>query len=151
MKVYGGVPNGFMTVQRLDENEKISSEILYYKMEYIPFYSKMWKHDFNTMNCKDLQGKYFYLFAEDTIFEGNKLINNYHRLKADTCLILEYDIPEDIILKHIGYGDYTYDIRTLLLMETFIEKCDFGNNVILSSKIDKIKSRKFSLKLLKIH
>lgn len=106
-------------------------------MGYIPFSNKPGNHDFNILNCQDLQGKYFYLFAEDAIFEGNKLIRGYHNLPNDTCLLLEYDVPEDIIVKHIGYGDYTYDIRPLYLMESFLEKGDIGSSLISSDEVSK--------------
>ncbi len=57
-------------------------------------------------------------------------------------MILEYDIPIDMIMKHIGYGDYTYDIMPLYLIETFIEKDDFDGTVISSDDIDEHEKQK---------
>ena len=101
MKVYRVVPNCFFTGKKLDNSGKISLESLYYKMGYTSFSSKVKRDDYNSLNCKNYQGKFFYLFAEDAVFEGSSLINGYHRLRADICSILEYDIPEDMIIKHM--------------------------------------------------
>lgn len=148
MKVYRVVPNCFFTGKKLDNSGKISLESLYYKMGYTSFSSKVKRDDYNSLNCKNYQGKFFYLFAEDAVFEGSSLINGYHRLRANICSILEYDIPEDMIIKHIGYGDYTYDIMPLFLIETFLEKDDFGS-VILSNEIAEDKKLKCLVETLK--
>lgn len=137
MKIYRVVPDSFATGKRLNANEKVSSEDIYYKMGYIPFSNKRARHDYNNLHCEDKQGKYFYLFAEDAIQEGRTLINVYHRLRADTFSVVEYDVPEDIIMKNIGYGDYTHDIMPLFLAETFIEKCDLGSSIITSDQVEK--------------
>lgn len=137
MKVYRIVPNAFFSGERLEASRHIALESLYYKMGYIPFSNKPGNHDFNTLNCQDLQGKYFYLFAEDAIFQGNKLIRGYHNLSNDTCSLLEYDVPEDLIIKHIGYGDYTDGIAPLYLIETFLEKGDISSTSISSDEISK--------------
>ena len=136
MKIYRVVPDSFATGKRLNANEKVSSEDIYYKMGYIPFSDKPARHDYNNLQCEDKQGKYFYLFVEDAIQEGHSLINVYHRLRADTFSVIEYDIPEDIIIKNIGYGDYKHDITPLFLTETFIEKCDLGNSIINSNQVE---------------
>lgn len=136
MKIYRVVPDSFATGERLNANEKVGSEDIYYKMGYIPFSDKLARHDYNNLHCEDKQGKYFYLFGEDAIQEGYSLINNYHRLQTDTFSIIEYDVPEDIIMKNIGYGDYTHDIEPIFLVETFIEKWDLGSNIIKSNQIE---------------
>ena len=120
MKIYRVVPDSFATGERLNANDKVGSEDIYYKMGYTPFSEKIGRHNFNTLNCENKQGKYFYLFAEDAIQEGSNLINVYHRLGVDTFSVIEYDMPEDIIMKNIGYGDYTHDIMPLYLIESFI-------------------------------
>lgn len=64
MKLYRVVPDSFVTDKRIDTNDKVCSEVFYYKMGYIPFSGKIGKHDFNNLNCENRQGKYFNLFAE---------------------------------------------------------------------------------------
>ena len=76
MKIYRVVPNSFLVGRRLGAQNKVASEAVYYKMGYTPFSGNLGNHDFNTLDCDNLQGKYFYLYAEDAIFEGNKLIIN---------------------------------------------------------------------------
>lgn len=134
MKIYRALPNIFVT-KNMNIKENIFLEDIYYKMGYVSCPNKVGGHNFNTLNCENLIGKYFYLFAFDAIYGGYTLIHNYHRLRADTFLVLEYDVPEDIILKHIGYGDYTDGILPNLLIETFIEKEDFCSKIISSDKI----------------
>ena len=92
------------------------------------FLRKRGGHEFNSL-ADDLseEGKYFYLFAEDAIIQGNDLLGKYHRLTIDTFLVVEYDIPKEIILKNIGYGDYTEGINPLYLIESYIERSDLGN------------------------
>lgn len=136
MKIYRVVPDSFATGEKLNTDKKVCSEDIYYKMGYIPFSNKPTRHDYNNLQCEGKQGKYFYLFAEDAIQEGKALINIYHRLRADTFSVIEYDVPEDIIMKNIGYGNYTFDITPLFLAETFIEKCDLGSIVITSDQIE---------------
>lgn len=143
MKIYRVVPNGFLTGRRLETTDKVATEAVYYEMGYTPFSGNPGNHDFNSLDCDNLQGKYFYLFAEDAILEGNKLMINYHRLRSDICSMLEYDVPIDIIMKHIGYGDYTTDIFPLHLIESFIEKDDLGNNVTHSHEMDKNEKLKY--------
>lgn len=135
MKIYRVIPDSFATGKRMNANNRVSAEGIYYKMGYIPFSDKPACHDYNNLRCENKQGKYFYLFAEDAIQEGNSLINTYHRLSADTFLVVEYDVPEDIIIKNIGYGDYTDDIIPLFLAETFIEKNDLGSSTITSNQV----------------
>ncbi len=79
MKIYRVVPSNFFMGYRLDEDikespETLYSETFYYKMGYTHFYKET-GHDFNTIDCENLQGKYFCLFPEDAILEGFKLMN----------------------------------------------------------------------------
>lgn len=149
MKIYRVVPDSFATGKRLNANEEVSSEDIYYKMGYVPFSNKPACHDYNNLQCKGKQGKYFYLFAEDAIQEGSLLLNIYHRLRAKTFSVIEYDVPEDIIMKNIGYGDYTLDIMPLFLAETFIEKCDFGSYIITSDQVEKEKILRYLILVFK--
>lgn len=146
MKVYRVVPNNFVTGKRLNTFDKVSSEYWYYNMGYTSFSNECKNHDCNNLECENKYGKYFFLFAEDAIWEGIKLINSYHRLRAETFSMLEYDIPEDIIIKNIGYGAYSYDILHDIydsLLETFIEQKDFGDSIISSVQLDENKKQRY--------
>lgn len=136
MKVYRAIPDLFVTNGKLEQRSLRGLEGIYYQAGYSSFVNKMGYHAYNSI-AKDIknEGKYFYLFAEDAIQEANTLIGGYHRLRMDTCLVIEYDIPEDIVLKIIGYGDYTDGIQPLYLIETYIEKSDFGNPIITTDEI----------------
>ncbi len=149
MKLYRVVPDCFVTGQRLDATEPVASEALYYRMGYTAFPFDTVKHAFNNLNCEGKQGRYFYLFAEDALLEGSLLINNYHRLRTDTVLVLEYDMTEELVMKHIGYGDYTCSIVPLFLVEAFMEKNDFGPCTILSEQIKEQEKRKYLVEALK--
>lgn len=136
MKVYRAVPDSFVSNKKLDQKSLRGLEEIYYQMGYASFIGKMGNHDHNSLikNIKE-EGKYFFLFAEDAIQEASYLISGYHRLNMDTCLVVEYDIPEELILKMIGYGDYTGDIQSLYLIESYIEKNDFGNSIITTDEL----------------
>ena len=110
MKIYRVVPDSFVTGKRFNAHGHVSSEDIYYRMGYIPFLDELAHHDYNNLQCKNKQGKYFYLFVE-------------------------YDVPIDIIMKNIGYGDYTRGIMPLFLAETFIEKRDLGSSIITSDQV----------------
>lgn len=79
------------------------------------------------------EGKYFSLFPEDAIVEGNNLIGNFHRLRANNFYIVEYDVPEELVLKSIG--DYTTGIMTCYIMETYIQKTDLIGEITSTEKI----------------
>ena len=149
MKIYRVVPDSFATGDRLNAHEKVSPEDIYYRMGYTPFSGKMVRNKANTLNAQNKQGKYFYLFAEDAIQVSYILMHNFHELKADTFSLIEYDVPEDIIVKNIGFGNYTQDIFPIFCMETFIEKSDFGNHVIHSDQIDESTKLKYLLETFK--
>lgn len=137
MKIYRVVPNLFLTGKKLDLNQQNSFEHLYYKLGCTSFSDEVSIFDFNTLECDNLKGKFFYLFFEDAVEEGNRLIKGYHRLNADVCVILEYDVPLDIIMKHIGYGDYSIGISPIHLLETFIESSDIGTKEVVITDEEK--------------
>lgn len=137
MKIYRVVPDSFATNSRLKSEQLFGVEDIYYKMGYTSFLGKRGYHEFNTLVKRITEeGKYFYLFAEDAIQQGFYLISSYHGLRMDTCLVVEYDVPEDIILKKIGYGDYAEDIISLYVVESYIGKSDLGNKVITTNEIN---------------
>lgn len=136
MKIYRVVPDSFVTGEKLNQHSLTGVEDIYYMAGYTSFLGKRGYHDFNNLDINPSKdGKYFYLFAEDAIEEASKLILGYHRLSMATCSLLEYDVPEDIIIKNIGYGDYTEDIFPWLLIETYIDKEALGEEIIISSEI----------------
>lgn len=136
MKIYRVVPDSFVTGRKIYQQSLTGVEDIYYMAGYTSFLGKRGYHEYNNLgDCKDKDGKYFYLFAEDAVQEASKLIGGYHRLQMNTCSILEYDVPEDIILKNIGYGDYTEDIFPLHLLETYLEKSDLGQEIIATEEL----------------
>ncbi len=143
MKIYRVVPNGFATRERLN-NARTCPEEIYYQMGYASVPRKT-PHKFNNLDCGGKIGKYFFLFVEDAVAIGNSFLSNFHHLSSSTCTILEYDVPEDLIFKHIGCGDYKDDIFPLDLAETFIEKEDLGDNPINSYDIADIEKEKHFL------
>lgn len=149
MKVYRVIPDEFVTNRKLEQKSLHGLEEIYYQAGYSSFLGKMGCHDFNNL-AKDIkdEGKYFFLFAEDAILEANDLIGGYHRLRMDTCLVVEYDIPEDIILKIIGYGDYTSGLSPWYLIESYVEKGDFGNSIITTDEISIEEKNDFLIKAL---
>lgn len=149
MKVYRAVPDSFVSNRKLEQKSLWSLEEIYYQVGYSSFVGKMEYHDYNNL-AKDIknEGKYFFLFAEDAIKEASYLIGGYHRLNMDTCLVVEYDIPEELILKMIGYGDYTKDIQSLYLIESYVEKNDFGNLTITTDEISSEGKKEILIKTL---
>ena len=138
MKIYRVVPDSFATNGRLNARELTGVEDIYYRMGYTSFVGKRGFHEFNTIvNHVKEEGKYFYLFLEDAILEGHHLIGGYHRLRMDTFSVLEYDVPEEIIFKNLGYGDYTSDITKNLILETYIQKSDFASNTVSTTELSK--------------
>lgn len=138
MKIYRVVPDLFLTGKKLNLAKKNSFEHLYYKTGCTSFSDEVSVFDFNTLNTDYLKGKFFSLFFEDAVEEGNRFIKGYHRLNADVCAILEYDVPLDIIMKHIGYGDYSIGIRSIHLLETFVESSDIGSKEVMITDEEKI-------------
>ncbi len=143
MKIYRVVPNGF-AIRGWLNNERACSEEIYYSMGYANVPRKT-PHKFNNLGCEGKIGKYFFLFVEDAVAIGNSFLSSFHHLSGSTCTILEYDVPEDLIFKHIGYGDYKNGVLPLDLVETFIEKDDLGDNVIKSYDIADIEKEKHFL------
>lgn len=133
MKVYRVIPDTFLVDGRVEEIPPKATEGIFYKMGYTSL-SNTVMHTTNTI-YKDLNqkiGKYFYLFFEDAVRIGYTFLKNCHHHFLTTFLILEYDIPLEIILKHFGYGTYT---STKVLLETFIQKEDFGSKIITTKDL----------------
>lgn len=138
MKIYRVVPSSFLTGERINSTKLTGIEDIYYKMGYTSFLGKRGFHMYNNIATSITEeGKYFFVFFDDALFQGCNLVGGFHRLRMDTCSIIEYDIPEDIILKHIGYGDYTEGISIEYKVETFIEKSDLGGEVITTEDVPK--------------
>lgn len=134
MKVYRAVPDSFFMLNILKkfENDQRTFEDVYYKMGYISF-GQNTKHSYNNIyrNLSDQErcGKYFFLFIEDAVLNGLSILNSFHGIEQNyTFIILEYEIPDDLVLKHIGYGDYTRDCFQNYVMECFVTKNDMINN-----------------------
>lgn len=149
MKVYRAVPDSFLTNKKLEQKPLCGLEGIFYQAGYSSFVGKMGYHSYNNLaeNIKD-EGKYFFLFAEDAIQKASSLISSYHRLRMDTCLVIEYDIPEELVLKMIGYGDYTEGIFSTYLIESYVVKSDFGNSIITTAEIADDEKKEILIKAL---
>lgn len=139
MKVYRTVPDSFYMKNISNGNDKRIFEDIYYRMGYISF-NQYIKHSYNNIYKKlsdqEKCGKYFFLFLEDAIWNGLSLLSSYHDIHDNTTfMVLEYEVPDDLVLKHIGYGDYTRDILPNKVMECFITKDDIDNNNSSSTNI----------------
>lgn len=136
MKIYRVITNTFTTARVRLGLTPTALEDIYYDMGYISLLGNASFHKCNNIyeNISG-DGKYFFLFPEDAILIGNQLLKIYHGLfYIDTFLVVEYDVPNELILKNIGYGDYSnYWSRKIL--ETFIEKEDLGNKIITTDSI----------------
>lgn len=149
MKLYRVVPDCFLIRgKKLEVNDKIYMESIYYNMGYTTFSIEKRDCYFNNLKCENKQGKYFFIFAEDAIRNGNFLYQSFHELIANLLLIEEYDIPEDIVMKNIGVGDYTRDMPSFCL-ESFIEKKDFGSQIISTDQIDENGKLKYLVEFFK--
>lgn len=131
MKVYRVVPNTFSTGERLDSSIIPGGEDIYYKLGYASFVGERGFHKHNNLFDKSEQigdGKYFFLFLEDAIKQGYYLLTMFHYLKnVGSFYVLEYDFPEEIVLKHFGYGDYLDKNGCANpLFEVFVDKKDFS-------------------------
>lgn len=131
MKVYRVVPNTFSTGERLDSSRIPGGEDIYYKLGYASFVGERGFHKHNNLFDESEQiedGKYFFLFLEDAIKQGYYLLTMFHYLRdVGSFYILEYDFPEEVVLKHFGYGDYLDKNGCANpLFEVFIDKKDFS-------------------------
>ena len=137
MKLYRVLANNFLSKQRLDEVNPTGLEGLYYTMGYTYFRGEGSLHAYNNIYKTITEaGKYFFLFFEDALKYGTGLLNGLHNLfNIQSFTIVEYDIPIEIILKNIGYGDYTNSIIKEYAIETYINQSDIGVNKLNTADI----------------
>ena len=142
MKLYRVVPNIFSYEERLKCGTAPNAEAIYYKLGFASFIgSTVMNKGNNVFNQgeKIKMGKFFFLFPEDAIINGYTLLIGAQRLRfLESFYVLEYDFPEELIVKHFGYGDYSTNIP-LYLMEIYIEKEDFitdENEICMGNVMD---------------
>lgn len=142
MKVYRAIPDTFYTENYLGnylgEKKKSIFEDIYYSMGYTAFNEL--NHNYNTIhkNLSDDEktaGKYFFLFAEDAIWNGMFLLKAFHEANLHTFMIVEYDVLDELVLKHIGSGDYKKDVFENRCMECFLTKDDIEGSHIFTSEV----------------
>lgn len=123
MKIYRVVPNGLFEICKLRNGEFIGLEAIYYGMGYTSFLEKKVCHAYNNIykNINE-EGKYFYLFFEDAVRENHNLMTHFHGLNTNDFFIVEYDVPGELMLKNIVFGDYNEGIMPWYIIETYIEK-----------------------------
>ena len=154
MNLYRVVPNSIICRDRrsgylsIDETSFIGAEDLYYNMGYTSFidevdtsgkdlYTGLTTVPFN----KDEKNKFFYLYPDEALQNASSIINYLGNKVGATYCLLVYDFPLDLILKHIGYGNYEGKRRPYAL-ETNIDINDFGTDVLDSSKIESKEKQK---------
>lgn len=146
MKLYRVIANSFLSKQRLEEVNPTGLEGLYYAMGYTSFRGEKGLHTCNNIYKSITEvGKYFFLFFEDALKYGAGLLNGLHCLNIiQSFTVVEYDIPIEIILKNIGYGDYTNSIIKTYAIETYINKSDIGEKQLTPEEIS-IEQRKAAI------
>lgn len=147
MKLYRVVPNIFSYKNRLNAKKIPDVEAMYYKMGYASFSGEPSMHKYNNVVAqheKIPEGKYFFPFLEDAIKQGYSLLTLSHKLQdVEAFYIIEYDFPEEIIIKHFGFGDYKDDLGIPnYLMEIYVEKKDFITSENASLDPQQIASKK---------
>lgn len=147
MKLYRVIPNVFSFGRRLNSGTLSKVEAIYYRMGYSSFKGRVGMHKHNnvfTRNESIKEGKYFFPFLEDAIREGYYLLTRSHGLRdVGTFYIVEYDFPEDISVKHFGFGDYKEASGVQKpLMEFYVEKDDFITNQSIILRPNQISSEK---------
>lgn len=140
MKVYRVMPDSFYLKNYLSGNNTAFEDI-FYKMGYISFREEN-KHSYNTIYKKLSSdekkfGKYFFLFVDDALWHGLFLLKSFHCMRIDTFMIVEYEIPDELVLKHIGYGDYSKSAFKELVLECFVTKSDLEGLKISSLNLKK--------------
>lgn len=134
LKVYRVIPSAFFTK---GTDGRIFSEEIYYEMGYASFLGKSALHINNNLQCEGNQGKYFFLFFEDAVILGRNFLFQIYRICVDTFSIIEYDVPDDVLLKHIGCGSYSLlGGYPVFRIEAFIEEEDLGNSTVFSNQIE---------------
>lgn len=137
MKLYRVLANSFLSKGRLDETNPTGLEGIYYTMGYTYFREERCLHAYNNIYKTITEaGKYFFLFFEDALKYGTGLLNCFHQLyNIQSFTIVEYDIPIEIVLKNIGYGDYTDSIIKEYAIETYINQSDLGETKLSTEEI----------------
>lgn len=139
MKIYRVMPDSFSVNGYLNEAERFAAEYIYYKMGYF-YLSKNVNHRYNSIG-EDLtdedrkSGRYFFLFLDDTICNGYFLLNSFHNLNINSFLIAEYEVPSDLVLKHIGYGNYANSSFANNCLECYITENDIKGIKLSSDEI----------------
>ena len=141
MKVYRVLPYDKIRYEReiLENYKKL--EDVYYSMGYIPFDVGNTVHTSNNIykelpNKSSEIGKYFFLYPEDAINNADTL-NYIHDINGSSIFLTEYEIPLELILKYIGYGDYSGDLfhKKNYCLECFLTLEDLGYEIIDSQDI----------------
>ena len=147
MKLYRVAIDYFTTQPYLESfsNKKYLFESIYYNIGYIPFRSSnMAKPSYLGYNSIRSEingdGKYFFVFPFDAYKYANEVVYAQTPYVTPTARILEYDIPLDVALNHLGYGVYSNNND---VVETFVEKKQLGDRFIPSYNFDKSTKREY--------
>ena len=159
MKVYRLIPDSFTickncVITGLSENETICTEDIYYNMGYLTLSDKKYLYSntaikmlFDAKNGDlDKMGKYFYIFPEDAVIYGRYLLTGFNKFHVEGDRLVEYDIPDELIMKYYGYGTYEGDDDAA---ECYITEDNFEGEVISSNEVSIEDKRKSLIKTLK--
>ena len=163
MKVYRIIPDSFVIEDRnrnisgLNETKNIATEDIYYNMGYVSLSNKKYSIANKVIDMLvksengdfDKMGKYFYIFPEDAVMFATQLFHIFHRVKSNCARLVEYDIPDELIMKYYGYGTYDGAAGNEYAAECYLTEDDFKGKVISSNEISIEDKRKALLKSLK--
>lgn len=127
--VYRAVPSLSSSIRKFEDLEpkNASIESVLYQLGFVDFeycyrFFKSSDEILNTFQIGGEECKYFYLFPQDAVMLPHSCIE--YAAYGREWEILEYDIPEDILLDYCGYG--FYDGKAII--EFCIPKKVFENN-----------------------
>ena len=163
MKVYRIIPDSFVIENRvrnisgLNETKNIATEDIYYNMGYVSLSNKKYPIANKVIDMLvkskngdfDKMGKYFYIFPEDAVMFSTQLFHIFHRVKSNCARLVEYDIPDELIMKYYGYGTYDGAAGNEYAAECYLTEDDFKGKVISSNEISIEDKRKSLIKSLK--
>ena len=140
MKLYRVLPDILY-----NSRESRGSETIFNQGGYAMYDLRVYKNNYNGENSiyKGLKeaSMYFYLFPEDAIKFGTQIFyGNAFRL-------VEYDIPEELIIENAGIGIYGSDCFGIgpIAAETAVAYSKLGDKVICPGDLDEETKRKMIL------
>lgn len=142
-KVYRAVPSFIDTILKYNElNSKYANmEAKLYENNIIsfeptpPFFRRNSEGALNTFSYRDEKFKGFFLFPIDAVKNPFSAIERYYYGNKE-WEVLEYDIPDEILLKYCGYGFYSGDaLVEFAIPESVFQNEEKIDDVVLQKKL----------------